>query len=52
MQLTFSDQLKKFLRVMQGSLFSALQQELGPLTVSIRATPFFRLFLICVEVEA
>jgi hypothetical protein len=32
MQLTFSGQLKQFLRVMQGRLFSALEEQLGPLT--------------------
>jgi hypothetical protein len=32
MQLTLSGQLQQFLRVMQGSLFPALQEQLGPLT--------------------
>jgi hypothetical protein len=36
MQLTFSGQLKQFLRVMQGSLFSALEEQLGPLTGKLR----------------
>jgi hypothetical protein len=36
MQLTFSGQLKQFLRVMQGSLFSALEEELGLLTGKLR----------------
>jgi hypothetical protein len=29
MQLTLSDQLKQFMRVMQGSLFPALEEQLG-----------------------
>jgi hypothetical protein len=32
MKLTLCDQLKPFLRVLQGALFPALQEELGPLT--------------------
>ena len=32
MKLTLSDQLKQFLRVLQGALFPTLQEELGPLT--------------------
>ena len=32
MNLTLPDQLKQFLRVMQGVLFPTLQEELGPLT--------------------
>jgi hypothetical protein len=32
MQLTLSGQLKQFLRVMQGSLFPALEEALGPLS--------------------
>ena len=32
MKLTIADHLKQFLRVMQGALFPALQEELGPLT--------------------
>jgi hypothetical protein len=32
MKLTLFDQLKQFMRVMQGALFPALQEELGPLT--------------------
>src|SRR6202163_2489948 len=32
MQLTLSDQLKQFLRVMQGCLFPTLEERLGPLT--------------------
>jgi hypothetical protein len=32
MQLTFSGQLKQFLRVMQGYLFPRLEEQLGPLT--------------------
>jgi hypothetical protein len=32
MQLTLSDQLKQFLRVMQGCLFPQLEEQLGPLT--------------------
>ena len=32
MNLTLGDQLKQFFRVLQGSLFPALQEELGPLT--------------------
>jgi hypothetical protein len=32
MQLTVSGQLKQFLRVMQGALFPALQEQLGPLS--------------------
>ena len=32
MQLTLSDQLKQFLRVMQGCLFPTLEEQLGPLT--------------------
>lgn len=32
MKLTLADQLKQFLRVLQGALFPALQEELGPLT--------------------
>jgi hypothetical protein len=32
MQLTVSVQLKQFLRVMQGALFPALQEQLGPLS--------------------
>jgi hypothetical protein len=32
MQLTFSDQLKQFVRIMQGSLFPALEEQLGPLS--------------------
>ena len=32
MNLTLPDQLKQFLRVLQGALFPALQEELGPLT--------------------
>lgn len=31
-QLTLSDQLKQYLRVMQGALFPALEEQLGPLT--------------------
>src|ERR1039458_5204181 len=36
MQLTLSGQLKQFLRVMQGCLFPALEQQLGPLTDKLR----------------
>ena len=36
MKLTLSDQLKQFYRVMQGSLFSALEEQLGPLTDRLR----------------
>ena len=36
MQLTLSGQLKQFLRVMQGSLFPALEEELGPLSGKLR----------------
>ena len=32
MKLTLFDQLKQFLRVLQGELFPALEEELGPLT--------------------
>jgi hypothetical protein len=32
MKLTLSDQLTQFMRVMQGALFPALQEELEPLT--------------------
>jgi len=32
MKLTLSDQLKQFLRVLQGALFPTLREELGPLT--------------------
>ena len=32
MKLTLSEQLKQFVRVMQGTLFPVLQEELGPLT--------------------
>jgi Transposase DDE domain/Transposase domain (DUF772) len=32
MKLTIADHLKQFMRVMQGALFPALQEELGPLT--------------------
>src|SRR6202789_325927 len=32
MKLTLSDQLKQFVRVLQGALFPRLQEELGPLT--------------------
>jgi Transposase domain (DUF772) len=32
MKLTIADHLKQFMRVMQGALFRALQEELGPLT--------------------
>jgi hypothetical protein len=32
MQLTLSGQLMQFLSVMQGSLFPALEESLGPLT--------------------
>jgi hypothetical protein len=32
MKLTLSDQWKQFLRVLQGALFPALQQKLGPMT--------------------
>jgi hypothetical protein len=32
MKLTIADHLKQFLRVMQGALFPALQEESGPLT--------------------
>ena len=32
MKLTLSDQLKQFMRVLQGALFPTLQEELGPLT--------------------
>ena len=32
MNLTLPDQLKQFLRVLQGALFPTLQEELGPLT--------------------
>jgi hypothetical protein len=36
MQLTLSGQLKQFLRVMQGALFPALEEQLGPLTGKLR----------------
>jgi hypothetical protein len=36
MQLTLSGQLKQFIRVMQGCLFPALEQQLGPLTDKLR----------------
>jgi hypothetical protein len=36
MKLTFFEQLKQFLRVMQGSLFPELEQQLGPLTGKLR----------------
>jgi hypothetical protein len=36
MQLTLSGQLKQFLRVMQGVLFPALEEQLGPLTDKLR----------------
>jgi hypothetical protein len=32
MKLTLSDQLKQFLRVLEGALFPTLREELGPLT--------------------
>jgi hypothetical protein len=32
MYITLSDQLKQFMRVMQGSLFGVLQEQLGPLS--------------------
>ena len=32
MNLTLSDQLKQFVRVLQGALFPTLEEELGPLT--------------------
>ena len=32
MKLTLSDQLKQFMRVLQGALFPTLQEEVGPLT--------------------
>src|SRR6266567_1026198 len=32
MKLTLADHLKQFMRVVQGALFPALQEELGPLT--------------------
>ena len=32
MQLTFCDQLKQYVRVMQGCLFPALEEQLGPLS--------------------
>ena len=36
MKLTLSDQLKQFVRVMQGCLFPALEEQLGPLTGKLR----------------
>jgi hypothetical protein len=33
MKRTLSEQLKQFLRVLQGALFPTLREELGPLTV-------------------
>lgn len=36
MKLTLSDQLKQFVRVMQGCLFPALEEQLGPLTDKMR----------------
>lgn len=36
MQLTLSGQLKQFIGVMQGCLFPALEQQLGPLTDKLR----------------
>jgi hypothetical protein len=36
MKLTLSDQLKQFVRVMQGCLFPKLEEALGPLTDKLR----------------
>ncbi len=36
MQITLCEQLKQFLRVMQGSLFPVLEEQLGPLTGKLR----------------
>jgi hypothetical protein len=36
MQVTLSGQLKQFVRVMQGCLFPALEEQLGPLTDKLR----------------
>ena len=36
MQLTLSDQLKQFVRVMQACLFPTLEEQLGPLTNKLR----------------
>ena len=36
MQLTLPEQLKQFVRVMQGCLFPALEEQLGPLTDKLR----------------
>src|SRR5271157_5464655 len=49
MQVTLSDQLKQFLRVMQGCLFPVLEEQLGPLTDKLRQ---LAAVLSMVEIEA
>jgi hypothetical protein len=49
MQLTLSDQLKQFLRVMQGSLFPALEEQLGLLTNKLQQLV---MVLGIIEIEA
>jgi hypothetical protein len=49
MQLTLSGQLKQFLRIMQGPLFTALEEQLGPLTGKLQQLV---MVLGMIEIEA
>ncbi len=49
MYLTLSDQLKQFMRVMQGSLFGVLQEQLGPLSDKLQK---FVAVLNMIQIEA